>query len=80
MRGQPKWLSLLETALGVLIGFAVALILQLIVFPLFDITTTTSENLQIAAIFTVASIIKGYFVRRFFNWLHVKEKELKWVK
>ena len=71
--GQSKRWSLIETTIGVIIGFIVALLIQLAIFPLFDITTSFGENFTIAGVFTVASIIRGYYVRRFFSWLrHVK--------
>lgn len=71
--GQSKKWSLVETIFGVIIGFIVALLIQLVIFPLFGITTSFGENFTIAGIFTIASIIRGYSVRRFFSWLrHVK--------
>lgn len=61
---------MIETAASVAIGYLVALASQLAIFPLFGIHATLSDNLLIGAWFTVISIIRGYFVRRFFNWLH----------
>lgn len=72
MSGQSKRMSLLESCFGVAVGFIVALMTQLWVFPLFGIHTTTGENISIAGIFTVVSIIRGYCLRRFFNWIHVR--------
>lgn len=68
---QSKKMSLLETATGTLIGYIVALITQLLVFPWFGIQTTGTQNLTIALIFTVVSLIRSYFVRRLFNFWHV---------
>lgn len=69
---SKKW-SLIEATVGVVVGFIVALLLQIIVFPIFDIDTTFGENFTIASIFTVASIIRGYYMRRLFNWMHHKK-------
>ena len=66
---QTKKMSLIETVSSVIIGFIVALISQLIIFPVFGIEVTLTENLLIGAFFTIVSIIRGYYVRRFFNWL-----------
>lgn len=66
---SKKW-SAIEVVAGVIIGFIIALLTQLVVFPLFNIATSFGENFTIAGIFTVVSIIRGYFIRRFFNWLH----------
>lgn len=67
---QSRRQSMIETAASVAIGYLVALASQLVIFPLFGIHATLSDNLMIGAWFTVISIIRGYFVRRFFNWLH----------
>lgn len=67
---QSRRQSMIETAASVAIGYLVALASQLAIFPLFGIHATLSDNLLIGAWFTVISIIRGYFVRRFFNWLH----------
>lgn len=67
---QSRRQSMVETAASVAIGYLVALASQLAIFPLFGIHATLSDNLLIGAWFTVISIIRGYFVRRFFNWLH----------
>ena len=67
---QTRRQSMIETAASVAIGYVVALSSQIVIFPLFGIHATMSDNLLIGAWFTVISIIRGYFVRRFFNWLH----------
>ena len=71
-RGQSRGMSWLETCLSTAIGYLVALATQLVVFPLLGIVVAFGENLLIGAIFTVVSIIRGYCVRRLFNWLHLK--------
>lgn len=71
-RGQKKSHSMIEIVVGTGIGFGVALLTQLAVFPLFGIQTSHGENFAIAAIFTVVSILRGYCVRRLFNWIHVR--------
>ena len=67
---QTRRQSMIETAASVAIGYLVALASQLAIFPLFGIHATLSDNLLIGAWFTVISIIRGYYVRRFFNWMH----------
>lgn len=67
---QQKKHSLLEALLGTSIGFAVALAAQLVIFPAFGIITSMETNLSIAGIMTLVSVIRSYFVRRFFNYLH----------
>ena len=67
---QTRRQSMIETAASVAIGYVVALLSQIVIFPMFGIHATMTDNLLIGAWFTVISIIRGYFVRRFFNWLH----------
>lgn len=67
---QSKFQSLLESCVNILIGYSVAVVSQIIIFPWFGIVTTVSDNLWIGAWFTVISLVRSYFVRRFFNWVH----------
>jgi hypothetical protein len=64
---QPRLYSLIESIANVAIGFGVALATQIAVFPLFGIHAQISDQLGIAAIFTVVSIARSYVVRRVFN-------------
>ena len=64
---QSKFQSLIESFTTVISGFFVALIVQLLIFPLYDIEITLFENIQIVMILTVTSIIRVYIIRRFFN-------------
>lgn len=66
---QSRRQSLIETVAGVVIGFIVSMILSYIVYPAHGHTFTLAQNASITVIFTVASILRGYGVRRFFNWL-----------
>lgn len=69
---QSRQHSLLEACIGTAIGFIVALISQVLIFPVFDIHTSMESDLLIAGFFTLISIGRSYFVRRLFNYLHVK--------
>ena len=66
---QTRIMSLVETLASIAIGFAVSVIITAIVMPAYGHHVTLGDNLQITAIFTVASIIRGYLVRRaFIRW------------
>lgn len=67
---QKRSHSFLEACLGTAIGFGIALLTQILVFPFFGIEASLETNVGLALIFTVVSIIRSYFVRRFFNFLH----------
>jgi len=66
---QTKTQSLIETCVSVFIGFLVAYVAQVLIFPYFDIITSPIQNLKIAGCFTMVSVIRGYLVRRGFNWM-----------
>ena len=67
---QSKRQSLIESFVNVAIGYGVALMSQILIFPLFGIHIPLASNLAIGAIFTVISIARSYAVRRVFNRLH----------
>ena len=64
---QSRYQSFIEALLNVLIGYVVALISQLLIFPLFGIKVSFSENLLIGGYFTIISIVRSYAIRRWFN-------------
>jgi hypothetical protein len=75
MKGQSKRASLLESAVNILIGYGVAIAAQKAIFPLFGIHISTADNVKVAALFTVVSLIRSYVLRRCFNWWHVSQAE-----
>ena len=64
---QSRGMSLIETLTNVTIGYVVAILSQLAVFPFFNIHIPLTDNLLIGLWFTIISIIRGYMVRRLFN-------------
>ncbi len=66
---QTRLSSFAETVISIGIGFCVSLVITAIVLPAYGHHVTLGENVQITAIFTVASIVRMYAVRRLFNWI-----------
>ena len=60
-------MSATETVVGTAIGFVVSWVLTITVLPLFGYAVTIGHSIGITAIYTLASIARGYMVRRFFN-------------
>ena len=58
---------MLEIAISTAIGFLVSLVLTAIVMPAFGYPTTWAHDFWITTIFTVASLVRGYCVRRMFE-------------
>ena len=59
--------DVLESIIDVGSGFFLSIIIQLTIFPLFDLHPTIFENFQIALIFTVVSMTRSTLWRRFFR-------------
>ena len=64
---QSKLDSALEALTNILIGAGIALIAQMIWFPIIGKDFTLNENLATTAFFTLVSFIRSYGVRRLFN-------------
>jgi hypothetical protein len=65
--GQSRLSSLAETCVSIAIGFLVSLGINAVVMPAFGHRISLADNLGMTAIFTVASVARGYLVRRWFN-------------
>ena len=74
MSEQGKKGSLVESIIQVLSGWGVAIITQLIVYPLMGIEVSIVQNINLSLIFIVVGFIKQYYVRRLFE-IYVKIKE-----
>lgn len=63
-------MSLVEATANIIVGYGVAVLAQLAVFPFFGLRTSFNENLIIGAIFTVISLVRSFTLRRLFNRFH----------
>jgi len=61
---QSRRMSLIEALSNVAIGYGVAVLTQIAVFPLFGLQVSLSDNLLIGALFTLVSVARSYAVRR----------------
>jgi len=66
MTSQTRSMSLVESIANTGAGFALSLLIQISLFSLMSIETTTSQNLLMSGVFTVASLVRGYLMRRLF--------------
>jgi len=74
---QSKKHSFIESIINVLIGYIIAVLSQIIIFPLFGININLSDNFLIGLWFTLISIIRSYMIRRLFNTFLLKKYEPK---
>jgi hypothetical protein len=59
--------SFIESLINTLTGFIFSLIVQLTIFPFYNININFMDNIWITLWFTLASIIRSFIIRRFFN-------------
>ena len=64
---QSNWMSFAEAVINIVVGYALAVLTQMIVFPLFGLNASLSENLLIGCFFVGVSLIRSFAIRRFFN-------------
>ena len=64
---QSKRQSLIESFTNIFIGWVISVISSAIIFPLLGVDLPLEANLKASAFFTVISIVRTYFVRRYFN-------------
>ena len=64
---QSRRMSLLEAVCNVVVGYVLAVLTQLIVFPWFGFTASLQDNLAIGVAFVGVSLIRSYVLRRVFE-------------
>ena len=64
---QSRIMSLLESIANVFVGFGVAVLTQVLVFPLFGLHASFAQNIWLGVIFTAVSLARSYALRRLFN-------------
>jgi hypothetical protein len=72
-KGQSHAHSWAEATVNIAVGFAISVVITALVLPAYGHHVTLSENLQITAIFTVASLLRSYALRRVFNHITTRE-------
>jgi hypothetical protein len=62
-------MSLVEAATNVVIGYVLAIATQIVIFPWFGIETSLQVHMTIGLSFVGVSLVRGYLLRRLFEWL-----------
>ena len=63
---QSRLMSLMESVTNVVVGLGLAVVTQLVMFPLYGLHLSLKDNLRIALVFTALSLLRGYALRRVF--------------
>ena len=69
---QSRAMSLIEAATNVIVGYALAIATQMVVFPWFGIETGLAEHLTIGLTFVGVSLVRGYLLRRLFEAIRMR--------
>lgn len=69
---QSRAHSFIESLANIAVGYGVAVVTQVIVFPFYGIAVSWRGNVSMGAIFTVVSLCRSYVLRRLFNRWHVR--------
>ena len=69
---QSRLMSLVEAVANVIVGYGVAVMTQILIFPIFGLHTTLAQNLKMGAVFTVVSIARSFALRRVFEAVRMR--------
>ncbi|MEX0940100.1 MAG: hypothetical protein WDZ41_01970 [Candidatus Babeliales bacterium] len=69
MKKQSKKMSAVESITNVAVGLLVSFCIQLVIYPALEIEVSVNQNILITIVFFIASFVRGYLLRRFFNKL-----------
>jgi hypothetical protein len=60
-------MSAVESFANTAVGFGINTSANFFLLPLFGLFPTIDESMAIAVMFTIISLLRGYFLRRIFN-------------
>ena len=68
---QSRRMLLLESIANIVVGYGVAVVTQMLVFPLFGMQAGLTDNLEIGVIFSGVSLVRSFVLRRAFEAMRV---------
>ena len=72
---QSRFMSMVEAATNVVVGYVLAIATQIVVFPWFGIETGLTQHLTIGLAFVGVSLVRGYLLRRLFEAIRMRSAE-----
>jgi len=67
-------MSLVESLANVAVGYGIAVLTQIAVFPFFGLHVSLADNLVMGAVFTIVSIARSFALRRVFEEFRVRSE------
>ena len=71
---QSRLMSLIEAITNVVVGYGVAVVTQILIFPIFGLQTTLGQNLAMGGVFTIVSLFRSFALRRLFEAILVRDE------
>ena len=71
---QSRRMSLVESLANVAVGYGVAVLTQIVVFPFFGLHVSLADNLVMGAVFTIVSIARSFTLRRVFEEFRMRSE------
>ncbi|MBO6885406.1 MAG: hypothetical protein JJ869_17775 [Marivita sp.] len=71
---QSRLMSLIEAITNVIVGYGVAVVTQILIFPIFGLQTTLGQNLAMGGVFTIVSLFRSFALRRLFEAILVRDE------
>ena len=71
---QSRLMSLVEAVANVIVGYGVAVVTQILIFPIFGLQTTLGQNLAMGGVFTIVSLLRSFALRRLFEAILVRDE------
>ncbi|WP_211100070.1 DUF7220 family protein [Acuticoccus kandeliae] len=66
---QSRVMSLVEAVTNVAVGYGLAIVTQLLLFPLFGLPADLGTAAALSVAFSAISIVRGFVIRRIFERL-----------
>jgi hypothetical protein len=76
MHEQSRTMSFVEATANVVAGFTLALLTQIMIFPLFAISASVVDNVLISCAFTAVSLLRGFALRRVFEAVRCRQAKI----
>jgi hypothetical protein len=72
---QSRAMSLVESVANVIVGYGVAVVTQILIFPIFGLRTTLTQNLLMGLAFSLISVARSFALRRVFEAIRFRRAE-----
>ena len=66
---QSRRMSLVEVATNYIIWITLSLLITYYLMPIWGLEQSVSTAMWVTAVYTVASVVRLYILRRAFNWI-----------